>query len=84
MSESTESLLPRVLVNNLDRNVCTCYDVSKRQLIEAYMNGAVTFQELTQTTYACQGSGCCEKQVHKLIDVMGGVAEDALKSTVKK
>lgn len=68
MSETPE--LPRALQNNLDRNVCTCYDVSKRTLIEAYMNGAVTFDALSQKTYCCQGSGCCEAQVKKLVNVL--------------
>ena len=62
--------LPRVLENNLDRNVCTCYDVSKKTLIEAYMNGAITLEALSQKTYCCQGSACCEVQVKKLVKVL--------------
>lgn len=62
--------LPRILENNLDRNVCTCYDVSKRTLIDAYMNGAVTLEALSQKTYCCQGSACCEAQVKKLVTVL--------------
>ena len=62
--------LPRSLTQNLERNVCTCYDVNKQQLIEAYHNGAVTFEALTAKTYACQGSACCEKQVQRLIETL--------------
>ena len=62
--------LPRSLTQNLERNVCTCYDVSKQQLIEAYHKGAVTFEALTAKTYACQGSACCEKQVQRLIETL--------------
>ncbi len=69
MSE-TDNATARLLEKNLDRNVCTCYDVSKRTLIDAYMNGAVTFDELTKKTYACQGSACCVSQVERLVDVL--------------
>lgn len=67
-TENTE--LPRTLTSNLERNVCTCYDVPKRTLIEAYQNGAITFEQLSQRTYACQGSACCEAQVKKLLATM--------------
>lgn len=70
MTASTDTNIPRLLSTNLERNVCTCYDVSKQQLIDAYMNGAVSFAELTQKTYACQGIAGCEKQVHNLINVL--------------
>lgn len=73
MSKVEESSLPRELVNNLERNVCTCYDVSKQQIIDAYMNGAVTFEQVTQKTYACQGSACCEKQVERLVNTLNEV-----------
>jgi len=66
----SENETNRLLEKNLDRNVCTCYDVTKRTLIDAYMNGAVTFEQLTQRTYACQGSACCQKQVERLVEVL--------------
>lgn len=74
MSENPD--LPRVLQNNLDRNVCTCYDVSKKTIIDAYMNGALSFEELSQKTYCCQGSGCCEAQVKKLVKVLNETYTD--------
>lgn len=70
ISAETPAEIPRMLERNLDRNVCTCYDVTKRTIIEAYMNGAITFEQMTQRTYACQGSACCQKQVERLVEVL--------------
>jgi len=70
MSDAPPSKLPRLLETNLNRNVCVCYDVTKQQIIDAYQNGAVTFEEVVSQTYACQGSGCCIKQVERLVDTL--------------
>lgn len=68
--------LPRILTYNLDRNICTCYDVPKKTIIDAYKGGATTFDLVTQKTYACQGSACCEKQVQRLVAVLNEVYPD--------
>ncbi len=70
MNEMKPSDLPRELVKNLDRNLCVCYDVPKQEVINAYHDGFVTFEEITAKTYACQGSGCCEHQLIRLIELL--------------
>lgn len=64
------SEIPRLLTENLSRNVCVCYDVPKQEIIEAFKNGAHTFEEISNQTYACQGSGCCQHQIERLIEVL--------------
>lgn len=76
MSQS-EDKLPRLLTSNLQRNVCTCYDVPKQSLIDAYHQGCTTFEELTRKTYACQGSACCQTEVEKLVKVLNEHFPDA-------
>ena len=62
--------LPRLLTQNLSRNVCVCYDVPKQDIIDAFKRGAKTFDALSNQTYVCQGSGCCKTQVEKLLVVL--------------
>lgn len=64
------SPLPRVLTENLNRNLCVCYDVPKKEIIEAFKAGAHTFEEISNKTYACQGSGCCQLQLERLIETL--------------
>ncbi|MDX1353261.1 MAG: (2Fe-2S)-binding protein, partial [Thiomicrorhabdus sp.] len=61
--ENQDKALPRELTHNLSRNVCVCYDVSKQEIIDTIKQGAKTLEEVSQKTYACQGSGCCIRQV---------------------
>lgn len=65
-----DNALPRELTHNLSRNVCVCYDVSKKEIIETIQQGAKTLEEVSSKTYACQGSGCCIRQVERLIELL--------------
>ncbi len=62
--------LPPVLQKDLDKNLCTCMDVIKIDVINAIVNGAVTLDEVKAETYACTGAGCCEKQIERLIECL--------------
>ncbi|MEA3404338.1 MAG: (2Fe-2S)-binding protein [Pseudomonadota bacterium] len=68
LNDPTE--IPRLLTENLDRNLCVCYDVPKKEIINAFKGGARTFEAISNQTYACQGSGCCERQLERLIEVL--------------
>jgi NAD(P)H-nitrite reductase large subunit len=60
--------LPDSLKQDLDRNLCTCMDVPKREIIEAIVKGAMTLEEVKKATYAATGAGCCVQQVERLIE----------------
>ena len=62
--------LPRELTKNLNKNLCVCYDVSKQDVIDTIKQGAKTLEEVSNKTYACQGSGCCVRQVERLIELL--------------
>ena len=62
--------LPPVLKQNLDRNLCTCNEVVKMDIINAIVNGATTVEEIKKQTYATMGSGCCTQQVERLIECL--------------
>ena len=62
--------LPPMLKEDLDKNLCTCNDVSRRDIINAIVNGATTVQEVKNQTYATMGSGCCTLQVEQLIECL--------------
>ena len=62
--------LPRMLTENLSRNLCTCYDVPKKDIIDAFKKGAKTFDAISNQTYACQGSGCCKAQLERLVETL--------------
>lgn len=51
------------------RNLCTCYDIPKIDMMDAIEKGADTIDKITAKTYGCQGSQCCERQVQRLIDI---------------
>jgi len=51
------------------RNLCVCYDVPKIHIIEAIESGLDTIDSVSAKTYCCQGAGCCERQVQRLIDI---------------
>ena len=67
---SESAPLPRLLTENLSRNVCVCYDVPKQAIIEAFHRGAKTVDAISNQTYACQGSGCCTRQVERLVETL--------------
>ncbi len=60
--------LPATLNQDLERNLCTCNEVSKREIIHAIVNGATTVEEVKKQTYATMGIGCCTQQVERLIE----------------
>lgn len=75
MSNLTIEKLPKNITRNLSRNLCVCYDVPRKQVIEAILHGAETLEEVSQKTYACQGSGCCVGQVERLIEQIVGLSQ---------
>jgi bacterioferritin-associated ferredoxin len=62
--------LPAILRQNLDKNLCTCMDVLKMDVINAIANGATTLEEVKRQTCAATGAGCCEQQVERLIECL--------------
>ena len=62
--------LPDILKKDLDKNLCTCNDVVKIDIINAIVNGAETVEEVQKQTYATDGIGCCKKQVQRLIECL--------------
>ena len=62
--------LPPILKKDLDRNLCTCNEVLKIDIINAIVNGAVTLDEVKKQTYATDGNGCCTQQVKRLIECL--------------
>lgn len=69
-SENPLDKLPAVLKKNMHRNLCTCNDVLKIDIINAIVNGATTVEEVRKQTYATMGSGCCKQQVERLIECL--------------
>ena len=63
--------LPPIFKKNLNRDLCTCNQVLKRDIINAIVNGATTVAEVRKETYATMGSGCCTDQVERLIECLG-------------
>ena len=62
--------LPPILKKDLDKNLCTCNEVPKMDIINAIVNGAITVEEVKKQTYATMGSGCCIQQVERLIECL--------------
>jgi len=62
--------LPPILKKNLNRDLCTCNQVVKMDIINAIVNGATTVAEVKKQTYATMGSGCCTQQVERLIECL--------------
>ena len=62
--------IPPLLKKNLRRNLCTCNDVLKIDIINAIVDGATTVEEVRKKTYATMGSGCCKQQVERLIECL--------------
>jgi len=67
--------LPPILKKNLDKNLCVCNEVPKMDIINAIVNGATTVEEIKKQTYATMGSGCCIKQVERLIECLNPPVE---------
>ena len=62
--------LPPILKKNLRRNLCTCNEVLKIDIINAIVDGATSVEEIKKQTYATMGSGCCKQQVERLIECL--------------
>lgn len=60
--------LPPILKKDLDRNLCTCNEVVKMDVINAIADGASTVEMVREQTYATDGNGCCRHQVVRLIE----------------
>ena len=69
IAQITDSLdkLPPILKKNLDKNLCTCNEVLKVDIINAIVNGATTVEDIKKQTYASVGTGCCTQQIERLI-----------------
>lgn len=63
--------LPALLKMDLDRNLCTCNEVLREDVIHAIANGATTLEAVKQQTYAADGNGCCTRQVLLLLEHLG-------------
>lgn len=62
--------LPPVLKKNLNKNLCVCNEVLRIDIINAIVNGATTVDDVKKKTYATMGTGCCIKQVERLIECL--------------
>ncbi len=62
--------LPSTLKRDLEKNLCTCMDVPKMDVINAIVGGASTLEDVKKQTYAATGAGCCEQQVKRLIECL--------------
>jgi bacterioferritin-associated ferredoxin len=62
--------LPSELKKNLNRDLCTCNQVVKMDIINAIVNGATTVEEVRKQTFATMGSGCCIQQIERLIECL--------------
>ena len=62
--------LPSILKQNLDKNLCTCNEVPKMDIINAIVNGATSVEAVKKETYATMGTGCCIQQVERLIECL--------------
>ncbi|MCW8888514.1 MAG: (2Fe-2S)-binding protein, partial [Gammaproteobacteria bacterium] len=60
--------LPPILKNNLDKNLCTCNEVVRMDIINAIVNGATTVEAVQKETYATMGMGCCTHEIERLIE----------------
>jgi len=62
--------LPTILKKDLNQNLCVCNDVLKMDIIKAIANGATTVADVQKETYATDGTGCCTRQVKRLIECL--------------
>ena len=62
--------LPPILRKSLDRNLCVCNEVVKMDIINAIVNGATSVEEVKKQTFATDGTGCCTRQVERLIECL--------------
>ena len=51
--------------------ICNCFNVSKKEIIEAIKSGAKTLDEIQEKTYAGGGCSKCRENIQKILDEMG-------------
>ena len=76
MIEDALNELPEILTRDLDRNLCICNDVLRRDIIQAIVDGADTLEKVRAKTYASDGNGCCKRQVQRLLDYLTDKPEE--------
>ena len=52
---------------NLEKVICPCYKITKRDIVRAVEKGAASFKEVKQETKVCKGCGKCKKKAKKLV-----------------
>ena len=62
--------LPEVLKKDLNKNLCVCNEVPRIKIINAIIDGAITVEDVKKKTYASMGTGCCIKQIERLIECL--------------
>lgn len=60
--------LPEILKKSLYKDLCTCNQVQKIDIIRSIVNGATDLAEVRKDTYASMGSACCKQQIERLIE----------------
>lgn len=53
---------------NDDDIICTCYDVTVKDIKDAYANGAKTLEEIEEATKAGTLCGACISDIESLLD----------------
>jgi NAD(P)H-nitrite reductase large subunit len=70
MIEDALNKLPEILTRDLDRNLCVCNEVLRRDVIQAIVEGADSIEKVRAKTYASDGNGCCKRQVKRLLECL--------------
>ncbi len=55
---------------NDDDIICTCYDVTVKDIKDAYANGATTLEAIEETTQAGTLCGVCIEDLESLLDTL--------------
>ncbi|MDG6774713.1 (2Fe-2S)-binding protein [Thiomicrorhabdus sp. ZW0627] len=66
MSDALNS--PENDTEEMQQQVCVCYDVMRWEIVESIRQGADTVEKVSDTTYACQGCGGCRPKIESLIE----------------
>ena len=62
--------LPPILKEDFRPKSMCLYEVLKMVIINAIVDGATTVGEIKKQTYATMGTGCCTKQVERLVECL--------------
>lgn len=70
MHEKYKLAMTSRMENNMkdDDIICTCYDISYKEIKDAYANGAKTLDEVMETTKAGTLCGACISDIEQIID----------------